>query len=102
MAKAHFRTGKDQYEIVLDAIVEAELEVGTICSYNTTDKKLTKASSASVGAYIVAQSDQTMEYGHIPVENRNYAYSSKVAASTVAKKVAVFRINDVADVITVS
>lgn len=102
MAKAHFRTGKDQYEIVLDAIVKADMEVGTVCSYNATNKELSVAADVSAGAYIVAQSDQSMEYGHIPVENRDYRYSSKVATSTVAKKVAVFRINDVADVIKIS
>ena len=96
---AHFKTAKDQYEIVLDAIVTEELKVGAICTYDASTKKLTGASAAAAGSYIVAQSDQSMEYGHIPVENRDYRYSSTVAISTTAKKVAVFRISDVTDVI---
>ena len=100
--KAHFRTGKDQYEIVVDATVAAELVVGAICSYNTGTKALTGKETAAAGDYIVAQSDQTMEYGHVPVENRDYRYSNKVAVSTTPKKVALFRIHDVADIIVMA
>ena len=49
--------------------------------------------------FIVAQSDMTMEYGHVPVEYRDYRYSDTVADSTKVKKVALFRITDVLDVI---
>ena len=97
--QAHFRTGKDQYEIVVDAIVKEELKVGSLCTYDTTSKELTGTTTVAAGAYIVAQSDQTMEYGHIPVENRDYRYDPKVAVSTTVKKVALFRINDVTDII---
>ena len=100
--KAHFKTAKDQYEIVVDAIVTEDLVVGSICTFDTTTKKLTGATSATAGAYIVAQSDQSMEYGHIPVENRDYRYDPKVAISTAAKKVALFRINDVTDIIVMA
>lgn len=96
---AHFKTAKDQYEIVLDTKVSEDLEVGAICTYTSGTNTLAGASAAAAGSYIVAQSDQSMEYGHIPVENRDYGYSSKVKASTTPKKVAVFRISDVTDVI---
>ena len=49
--------------------------------------------------YIVAQSDQTMEYGHVPVEMRDYRYDNKVADKATAKKVALFRIINPQDVI---
>lgn len=100
--QAHFRTGKDQYEIVVDAIVKEDLTVGSLCTYNPTSKELIGATTAAAGTYIVAQSDQSMEYGHIPVENRDYRYDSKVATSTAVKKVALFRINDVADIIVIN
>ena len=51
----------------------------------------------------------TMEYGHVPVENRDYKYSDEVAAtiaaagpvtaSTPTKKVALFAITDKDDLI---
>lgn len=100
--KAHFKTAKDQYEIVVDATVAAELIVGAICSYNAGTQALTGKETAAVGDYIVAQSDQTMEYGHVPVENRDYRYSNKVAVSATPKKVALFRINDVTDIIVMA
>lgn len=100
--KAHFKTGHDQREIIVDAIVTEELEVGSICTYDASTKKLTGASAASNGSYIVAQSDMSLEYGHIPVENRDYRYSSAVAVSTTEKKVALFLINDATDIIVMA
>lgn len=103
MALGNFKTGVNQREIVLDAKVTAAVEVGTIVTL-TTDSSgnhtIAAATSniGSAGQYIVAQSDMTMEYGHVPVEARNYAYSSAVKASTSAKKVALFRINDPLDI----
>ena len=58
---------------------------------------ISSAASAAAATHIVAQSDMTMEYGHVPVEERNYAYSDKVkvtaasaSASSPVKKVALF------------
>ena len=34
--------------------------------------------AVAVGDYIIAQSDQTMGYGHVPVEDRDYRYSDEV------------------------
>ena len=49
--------------------------------------------------YIVAQSDMTMEYGHVPVENRDYRYSDVVADSTAKKHVALFKVINPDDII---
>ncbi len=106
--KAHFRTALGQREIVLDAKVTADLVVGQICKFTpgTGDNPGTLAPSTAVAAagdYIVAQSDMTMEYGHVPVEHQDHRYNPKVAATTGSnwKKVAVFRVIDVTDVYSV-
>ena len=99
--KAQFKTALGQREEVLDCIVSAEMQVGQICKYTSSTNTLAPSTSAAAdGDYIIAQSDMTMEYGHVPVENRDYRYSPKVAASSTKKKVAVFKVIDVADVIS--
>lgn len=109
-----FKTAYLQHEIVEDVKVTADknqvLHVGDIVKI--TDGVLglvlsTSATSANgvsfpaltTDMYIVAQSDQTMEYGHVPVEMRDYRYDDKVADKTTAKKVALFRIINPQDVI---
>lgn len=100
--KAYFKTALGQHEIVLDCLVAADVEVGYLCKYDTSTNKLSASTSATPasGDYIIAQSDMSMEYGHIPVENRDYRYDPIVKASTTEKKVAVFRVTDVTDVYT--
>ena len=98
--KAHFKTALGQHEIVLDCKVAADLVVGQLCKLSSGSLTASASATAVAGDYIIAQSDMTMEYGHVPVENRNYAYSPKVAASTTNKKVAVFAVTDVSDVYT--
>lgn len=102
--KAYFKTALGQREIVLDTKVAEELKVGYLCKHDASTNKLSASTSGTpaAGDYIVAQSDMTMEYGHVPVENRDYRYDPKVAASTTTKKVAVFRVTDVSDVYTAS
>lgn len=97
--KAHFKTALNQREVVLDAIVSEALEVGALCTYTEADTKLAGASDVATATHIVAQSDMSMEYGHVPVENRDYRYSPNVAASTTVKKVALFPIIDKSDII---
>lgn len=109
-----FKTAYLQHEIVEDVKVTAGkgqvLHVGDIVKI--TDGVLGLVLSASATAagsvvfpalttdmYIVAQSDQTMEYGHVPVEMRDYRYDNKVADKATVKKVALFRIIDPQDVI---
>jgi hypothetical protein len=97
--KAQFKTGLNQKEIVLDTKVNEKLVVGQVCQLSSGTLKASAGSAAVAGDYIIAQSDMTMEYGHVPVENVNYKYDPTVAASTTKnKKVAVFRVNDATDV----
>ena len=111
-AQANFKTAYLQREIAVDAKSASplELHVGDVVSGTVgADGVLTIAarsnaveatakSSVAVGDYIVAQSDMTMEYGHVPVENRDYRYNDKVSMGTSAKKVALFKINDLSDI----
>lgn len=104
MAKmARFKTGYLQREIPIVATLAADLKVGQICTFSGVDgtalAALGDSAALAAGQYIIAQSDMTMGYGHIPVENRDYRYSEVVAASTTPKTVAVFRINDPGDII---
>lgn len=109
-----FKTAYLQHEIVEDVKVTAGknqvLHVGDIVKItNGVLGLVLSASAASADAvsfpalttdmYIVAQSDQTMEYGHVPVEMRDYRYDDKVADKSTAKKVALFRIINPLDVI---
>lgn len=109
-----FKTAYLQHEIVEDVKVTAGknqvLHVGDIVKItNGVLGLVLSASAASADAvsfpalttdmYIVAQSDQTMEYGHVPVEMRDYRYDDKVADKSTAKKVALFRIINPQDVI---
>lgn len=113
MAKAEFKTGYHQREIVLDVKVAADLEVGDLIfignsnapegqrDTDTIYKAAGTGNTALTNAdYIVAQSDMTMEYGHANVEGGDYRYSKNVAASAGAKKkVAVYFIVDESDII---
>lgn len=109
-----FKTAYLQHEIVEDVKVTAGknqvLHVGDIVKITNGVLGLVLSASASAAGsvvfpalttdmYIVAQSDQTMEYGHVPVEMRDYRYDSKVADKATAKKVALFRIINPQDVI---
>ena len=109
-----FKTAYLQHEVVEDVKVTAGknqvLHVGDIVKITNGVLGLVLSASASAAGsvvfpalttdmYIVAQSDQTMEYGHVPVEMRDYRYDDKVADKTTAKKVALFRIINPQDVI---
>lgn len=97
---AHFKTAWMQKEQVLDVKVAADCKVGDMVSINEAGDTITKTTKLSEADYIIAQSDNTMEYGHIPVEQHDHRYSDAVKASTGAKKkVAVFFIIDESDVI---
>ena len=98
MYKAKFRTAYDQREIVMDVAVigSSDLVVGQLVTLTEASGSvpayISSAQSVSAATHIVAQSDMTMEYGHVPVENRDYRYSDKVSLSTTPKKVALFKI----------
>ena len=111
-AQANFKTAYLQRELPVDAKAASplELHVGDVVSgtigadgvytlaARSNAAEATAKSSVAVGDYIVAQSDMTMEYGHVPVENRDYRYDDKVSMGTSAKKVALFKINDLSDI----
>ena len=95
MYKAKFRTAYLQREVVMDAIVVGSDplvvgELATVSHYgenpvvvqavtaNDVPTALTKAT------HIMAQSDTTMEYGHVPVEYRDYKYSDSIKVSVAA------------------
>lgn len=96
---AHFKTGWLQKEQVLDVKVAADCKVGDMVALDADTETLNVTRSLSTADYIIAQSDMTMEYGHIPVEQNDHRYSDKVARSTTKKKVAVFFIIDESDII---
>ena len=113
---AEFRTAKEQYEIVKDLTVSGKgdaaagnnaaskdlqvVHVGDLVKISGGALQLVVGTSATSGnvatptvttdMYIVAQSDMTMELGHVPVENRDYRYSDVVADTTSKKHVALF------------
>lgn len=95
---AEFKTAYMQREVALDVEVASTVKVGQVCTL--ADDTLTPATSAKVGDVIIAQSDMTVGYGHIPVENRDHNYSDNVVASDDKKHVMVFVITDVNDIIT--
>lgn len=89
MYKAKFRTAYLQREISTDVIIpNAEMHVGELgVIVPATDKMpaiINKLAATSKDAareeanIIIAQSDMTMEYGHVPVEDRDYRYSDIV------------------------
>lgn len=92
MYKAKFRTAYDQREIPVSAVVVAEnpLEVGQVVTVDFYQDGIavieavsadTVGQAKELGTHIIAQSDQTMEYGHIPVEDRDYRYNPEVKSS---------------------
>lgn len=106
---AHFKTAYGQREIILDAKVAAmsgnntgHIKVGDLVTLSTDTygvHTITEVAALTNATHIVAQSDMTLEYGHIPVESRDYRYSPNVATSTTVKKVALFQIIDKNDII---
>lgn len=121
--RGEFKTAYLQHEVALDLKVKAAggvasgdtptstqiLHVGDIVKIVNNELQLVVAGASTENAiadpalttdmYIVAQSDQTMEYGHVPVELRDYRYVDTIADKTTVKKVALFRIINPQDVI---
>ena len=91
--------GKDQVLHVGDIVKITNGVLGLVLSASATSANGVSFPALTTDMYIVAQSDQTMEYGHVPVEMRDYRYDDKVADKATAKKVALFRIINPQDVI---
>ena len=117
---ASFRTAYLQREVYLDTAVVGDCKVGDFVVFtaetSTVQQYIKKAAAADVTAanaaagklYIVAQSDQTIGYGHVPVENRDYRYDPKVAQTKATvptaktdpwKHVALYKVTNFEDVI---
>lgn len=124
--KANFKTAYLQRELPLDLKVDGDagleadytvantvdltLHVGDVVKmvgdtiqlalayHASADASIDDTDAIKVGNYIVAQADQTMEYGHVPVEYRDYKYKDNVADSASLKKVALFKITNVDDI----
>lgn len=109
--KYGFRTGYNQRSIMLSGVTVARASADT--GYNNTGIEIgqvmtlsgttltEKTSGVAIGDYIIAQSDETVGYGHIPVENRDYKYVGTVAPGT-DKNVVVYQITDVADMVQIA
>lgn len=119
MAKGHFITAYLQREIPMDIAVKtaalteaAALAVGQLVQLVASTGSgvpayIQAASGLSDATHIIAQSDVTMNAGHVPVENRDYRYSDKVlgtittaaASGSPTKHVALYAITDKNDII---
>ena len=91
--------GKNQVLHVGDIVKITNGVLGLVLSASATSANGVSFPALTTDMYIVAQSDQTMEYGHVPVEMRDYRYDNKVADKATVKKVALFRIINPQDVI---
>lgn len=109
---AKFKTAYLQKEITVDAaVIGSGLVVGSMITLTPATATLPISIAAAVSlasaTHIIAQSDMTQEYGHVPVERRSYApstavaatYSGQLAASSPVKKVALFVLIDKTDII---
>ena len=100
---AHFRTGNQQYVLPVDATVAVELKVGDLVvitpANGSTPASIAKASTLAAATHMIALSDESLGGNFIRTDNKVYAPTDKVAASTTVKKVGVYPLFDKADVI---
>jgi hypothetical protein len=97
--KASFITGVNQREIHADMKVSAAGKVGYLYTIGVdTLTLLTTAPVAGTKYAMIAQSDDTLGDGHVPVEHRYWQYSDEVAASTGAKKHVAYFVVDTTDI----
>lgn len=83
---AEFITARFQREIPMEVAVgvtpSSYLRVGqmvkVVDGVVKTLSASTEAAAKTEATHIIAQSDMTMEYGHVPVEKRDYRYSDQV------------------------
>lgn len=111
---ASFKNAYLQREIHMDVDVvgSSALKVGDLVTLtdetSTVQGYIKKAANLTAATHIIAQSDQTLAYGHVPVENRDYRYDPSVAVTvasnptgktTTWKHVALYKIINKDDVI---
>jgi hypothetical protein len=107
--KYGFKTGYGQHAIMLSDITVARaaadntgytnvgIDIGQVMTLSGTT--LTeKHTGIAIGDYIIAQSDETVGYGHVPVENRDYKYVGTVMPGA-GKNVVVYQVKDLADMV---
>lgn len=119
MAKGHFITAYLQREIPMELAVktanltdDGALEVGQLVTFVASagadiPAYIEAAEGLTDATHIIAQSDVTMNAGHVPVENRDYRYSNKILGTITAeaaknsptKHVALYAIMDKNDII---
>lgn len=114
---ASFRTAYLQREVPLDLVVvaaaDAPLKVGNLVTVvpatDTVNAYMQKAANLAVATHIIAQSDMTLSYGHVPVEYQDYRYSPNVVGNATAvpvdktgalKHVALYQIMDKNDIVS--
>lgn len=113
-----FKTAYLQKAIKFDNVATLSTEsgdvfkVGQVVNYTaksgTTPAYFAKDASPAVGDYIIAQSDDTVGYGHVPVEDKNYKPKDYVAvteptamdSASITKSVVVYKIVDLDDLVT--
>lgn len=108
---AGFKTAYLQREVWLDLDVVGDCKVGDcvkVTAETATVQGYMQKSSFANATHIVAQSDQTLAYGHVPVENRDYRYDPTVkqtvataptGKTTTWKHVALYKIINKDDVV---
>jgi hypothetical protein len=100
---AQFKTGKDQYVVVVDAKVTGDHVTGDLViltpANGTTPASIAKAGTLAAATHMIALSDETLEGNYVRTDKKNYAPTGTVAASTAVKKVALYPLFDKADVI---
>lgn len=92
--------GADTSVVIVGDLVKLTPATSTVPAY------IERVTSLAQATHIVAQSDQTVGYGHVPVENRDYRYvpvvlstfKGTVAANSPVKKCLLFRITNPEDV----
>lgn len=98
MYKGNFRTAYLQTEVPEPAIVTGDMVVGELVKVIPATAKLpaiyeklaatTLAAAKEELSHLMAQSDMTLGYGHVPVEDRDYRYFPNIKASIDTAKVA--------------
>lgn len=114
-----FKNAYLQKAIKLETVSTLSTETGDVfkigqvvtltAASGTTPAYLSKDTTPAVGDYIIAQSDDTIGYGHVLVEDKNYKPQGYVAvteatamdASSVTKSVVVYKITDLDDLVTI-
>lgn len=110
VAKVGFKTGRLQRELLelltpkdnLTAHVGDVFKVdsnGELERIESTTSAADAKSKVLKDQYILAQSDMTLDKGHVPVENRDYRYNDTVVMKdSTPRRLAVYKIINIDDV----